>query len=130
MAFEEPVVLWEADRSYGDKEEKIQLEQGSYNGRATYTLRQLFKTQDGNWRWARAREDKQGRYWASMSLRDKEFQELAAALLNAASGGRADRLRGQAERAGGKTQPASASKAATKPKRAVTDDFDDEDIPF
>ena len=144
MAYEEPTVIWESDRSFGDKKEKLQLELGEYNGRPTFTLRQLFETENG-WRWARAREDRNGRCWAAMNLREKELASLAEALMKAAGDGHASVLRKQAEgkrldkSERGQAVAAAASRGGDAPRwkrkesaPAQQDfaDIDDDDVPF
>lgn len=85
MAYEEPEILIRLNRTYKDKAEALQLERGSFQGRSTFTLRQVWQPPgDDGWRWSRAREDSKGRCWASMSVKARELRELGEALIAAA----------------------------------------------
>lgn len=135
MAFEEPTILCKLDRTYNDKVEALQLEQGEYNGSPTFTLRQVWQTDDEQWRWARAREDKNGKCWASMSLKARELRELGEALIAASktvSGGKS-----QSRTGGGPTgqqrrqPPPREQRELDKLDELPTfEPADDDDIPF
>lgn len=83
-SFQQPEVLWESDRSFADKHERVRLERSEYQGHPTFALRILWKTPEGDWRWSTARPDAKGRCWASLNLKAKELHGLAAALSRAA----------------------------------------------
>ena len=85
MAFEEPTILATFDRSYGDKHERLQLEQGEYNGRPTFALRVCWQADDGSWRWSAAKLNDKGRAWQSLNLKARELRELGEALIAAAA---------------------------------------------
>lgn len=80
-----PDVIWRADRSWQDKQERIQLERGEYQGRPTYKLRMLWKTPDGQWRWSQARAATSGKTWAELGLKQKELRSLGELLIAEAS---------------------------------------------
>jgi hypothetical protein len=82
--FEEPEVLATFDRSFGDRRERLQLERGSYQGRATFSLRVCWETPEGQWRWSAAKPSASGKCFQSLNLKQRELCELGQALIKAA----------------------------------------------
>jgi hypothetical protein len=133
--FKQDEVLWESDRSFGEKAEQLRLEKGEYQGKPTYSLRLMFKNRDGDWRWSQVRADSKGRHWASLNLRAKELPGLLEALQREIEGNRAGALRDQAQKAEGKAARRRAepdgdgfddpiSPPRQRAKRPPTDDVD------
>lgn len=85
-AFEQPTVIATFDRSYGDKQEELRLEQGEWQGKPTYSLRLYWKAQDGTWRWATQKPTQSGKCWERLNLKGKELKELGEALIRASQG--------------------------------------------
>lgn len=79
--FQQPDIIWIADRSYKDSKQRIQLERGEYQGQATYALRLMWKTPDGQWRWNQAKPASSGKTWASLNLKSRELASLGKLLL-------------------------------------------------
>lgn len=82
----EPTILATLDRSYGDKKERLQLEQGEYQGKKTFALRVAWLTPDGQWRWSAKKPTSTGKYWDVLNLKERELRELGEALIAAAEG--------------------------------------------
>lgn len=151
MAFEEPTILYTGDRSYNDKYERLQLEQGEYQGRATFALRITWQAEDGTWRWSQARPSQTGKCWRSLNLKARELRELGEALIAAA-----DSTPGEAIPRGGQQRSTTSDRRGAEPPRptgqpgrqptrreqqeldrfegqrpaAKCSDFDDDDLPF
>lgn len=114
--YAEPVILAECDRSFGDKHEKLRLEQDEYKGAPTFTLRVVWQGQDGNWRWSQQRpSEKTGKCFQALHLKPAELQKLGEALISAARGASTQRL------------PTPGPNARTANASAG---FRDDDIPF
>lgn len=131
MPFEEPEVIWRSDRSYKEKGEEVRLERGEYNGSATYKLRLMWKTPDGQWRWSQARPTQSGKTWADFGLKAKELESLGKLLL-AESKSAQPALELDAPVAGGRGEYARDQRAparSTASQSALPLDGDD-DIPF
>ena len=116
--FEEPEVLATFDRSFGDKHEQLRFERGSFNGRATYTLRVYWQADDGQWRWSQAKPTSSGKVWASLNLKAKELRTLGEMLIAESE---------QPQPAQG-SQPQTTPVQQSRPAAAPTDDMDS--IPF
>ena len=82
--FEQPEILAEFDRSYGDRHEKLVLERGQYQGRPTFTIRMLWRAPDGVWRWSAPKPTSTGRVWAAIGVKARELKALGLALVEAA----------------------------------------------
>lgn len=83
--FQNDEILWTGDRAFGDKKDRVQLEQGEYNGKPTFCLRETWCTPDGEYRWSQVRPDKNGKYWARFQLKAGELRSLGEALIAAAN---------------------------------------------
>jgi hypothetical protein len=82
--YPEPRILAECDRSFGDKHEKLRLEQDEYKGQPTFTLRVVWQGNDGNWRWSQARpSEKTGKVFQALHLKANELESLGKALIAA-----------------------------------------------
>lgn len=79
--FDEPKVLADFDRSFGERHERLVLEKGEYRGRPTYCLRVLWRNQAGEWRWSAAKPSSTGRTWQALNLRARELRALGQSLL-------------------------------------------------
>jgi hypothetical protein len=109
--FEEPTILAQLDRSFGDRKEELRLEQGEYQGKPTFTLRLVWQGQDQKWRWSQQRPSaSSGKCWQQLNVRAGELLKLGEALIAAARGG------------GSVTKPIRADKGAVF--------AGDDDIPF
>jgi hypothetical protein len=85
--YQEPNCLVKLDRSWGDKQEELRLEQGEYQGKPTYSLRVCWRGNDGKWRWAQAKPSQSsGKCWQTMNIRADELEKLGEALIAAARG--------------------------------------------
>jgi hypothetical protein len=69
----------------GDKNE-LWLVKEEYNGRTSFVFREMWRGDDGNMRWSQSQPDKNGKHWASVKLREDEFQALAKFILGKAKG--------------------------------------------
>jgi hypothetical protein len=134
--FIEPDIIWRSDRSYGEKRERVQLERGEFNGRPTYKLRALWQSDDGVWRWTRARETSSGKAWTEFGLKQRELESLGALLLaEAKAPGRAlgpDELSqsgAPARQQGGNQRPAQSGRLPPRSSAAPTTP-ENEDLPF
>lgn len=114
--YPEPVILAECDRSFGDKHEKLRLEQDEYKGAPTFTLRVVWQGTDGHWRWSQARPSQtSGKTFQALHLKAAELQTLGEALIAAARSNGAQKM-----------PPKSGKGAYVPPPLAGNDD----DIPF
>lgn len=87
--YPEPKILAECDRSFGDKHEKLRLEQDEYKGQPTFTLRVVWQGNDGNWRWSQARpSEKSGKVFQALHLKANELESLGKALVAAGQSAR------------------------------------------
>jgi hypothetical protein len=124
----EPETLWSNDREYQGKVDRIALERSEYQGRTNVDLRMLWRADDGSFRWSQTREDRNGKHWLVLRIRDNELRALGEALIAASDGRRADRLRDQASKAGINAKVTATTNSAKQ--RAAAADEDDDRIPF
>lgn len=97
--YPEPVILAECDRSFGDRKEKLRLEQDEYKGQPTFTLRVVWQGQDGNWRWSQQRpSENSGKCFKAMPLKANELLQLGEALISAARSNGAQKMPAQKPR--------------------------------
>ncbi len=128
---EEPEILAESDRPYGDRRERFVLEKGEWRGKPTYALRLLWQNDAGAWRWSPAKADSKGRCWASLNLKAAELRQLGLALT--AEADELERAKNEAPRPTGERR-----RDPTPREQRELDRFDqehqpihrDEDIPF
>lgn len=77
-------IILEKHREYESNGENkgagIQLSESEYNGRTYFTLRTIWLTPDGQWRWSTVKPDSQGRSWSAIKLGEDELKELYRAL--------------------------------------------------
>ncbi len=112
-------ILLEKHREYETNGETkgagIQLSESEYNGRNYLTLRTIWLTPDGQWRWSTVRPDSQGRSWSAIKLSDDEAKELYQALAKKFGKGAVDTFNRKRD----EKEPAKGKAAE-----------DDDDIPF
>jgi hypothetical protein len=120
--FDEPKVLADFDRSFGERYERLVLEKGEYRGRPTYCLRVLWRNQAGEWRWSAAKPSSTGRTWQALNVRARELRALGQVLM-----AEADELeRGGAPAAA----PAPRTKRASPREQREIERFEAEHPPF
>lgn len=124
--FQEPEVLAELDRSFGENRQRLVLEKGTFRGRSTYCLRVLWQNDAGEWRWQPAKPSSKGNTWQALNLKAKELRQLGLAFT-----AEADELERESTAQRAATEPrATRPRSPTARKQRELDRFDDGQPPF